>query len=75
MKIKKIGRIPQLNLDVKCNNCEAVITLDSACDISVVELGSNKKLLHYSICPVCGHVITVPSADIPKNIREAADWS
>ena len=74
MKIKQVGKIKPWELDVTCSKCEAVISLDSPHDMSVIQLRSTRKDHYYAICPICGGKITLDPNSIREDILKAIDW-
>ena len=73
MKIKQHGKIPDWELDVKCEYCNAVITLESPDDLfSRFEFNTNSKyheFAYYFQCLECGHTNRISSALIREDIQ------
>ena len=76
MRIKQEGKIPKWELDVKCEFCNTIITLEGPEDMYAREHGYNDSRnmdCHYTYhckCPICGKEIKVPSHKIRHDIKE-----
>ena len=73
MKVKQHGKIPDWDLEVKCEYCDAVITLESPKDLySRLEFNSISRFHEsefYFECPECVHANHIDRCLIREDIR------
>lgn len=77
MKVKRHGLIPGWELDVTCEKCYAVFTLEGAKDMYAEVYPTDKRdgvYVKYGkrykcICPDCGKKIQIASSDISEEVR------
>ena len=64
MKIKQVGCVPAWELDVKCANCQAIVTLENSDDLFKVGCSYEREAEYIFICPLCHARNKVPYKDI-----------
>lgn len=77
MKIKQVGSVPAWELDVKCKNCQAIITLENANDLYKAGRSHECEDKYFFVCPLCHHHNTVPYKDIKDiaaKVRDAISY-
>lgn len=76
MRIEKKGKIPKWELEVTCDFCNTVLTLEGAKDMFAKEHGSIDSIdmdcyhTYHCICPFCKKEIRVPGRKIRDDIIE-----